>query len=303
MQSLYLHIGFHKTATSFMQRSIFPKLKQVNYIKTGQIKKELSKIRYRKKLSNLETENLMYYFKSFNNGKPMLMSFEGLSGTPLSAIKRKPQLGILKDLRRIFPESEFDVHIIFGIREQVALLTSLYVQFIHMGGVIEPEDFLKDRLVRNGAIDNFQYHQFIQEVYNLFGEDHTYIMIYEYFKENFSEEMLKILNYMGESKVPKYKNVSRNKSYGTSQLAIAKKLNRLFKNRANPNGIMPYFHIPKFGKVSPRRLLQNDLSFRLHYKQFELTEDLQNSLKNRYLEGNKILVDRYLPNLPIQYYK
>src|SRR5699024_9557561 len=126
MRKIYLHLGFHKTATTFMQRAIFPKLKQVNYIKTGRIKKELGRIRLNK-ISDLEAENLMNYFKSFNNGKPMLISFEGLSGSPLSPTKRKPQFEILKDLRRVFPESEFDVSIIIGIREQVDLLTSLYV--------------------------------------------------------------------------------------------------------------------------------------------------------------------------------
>src|SRR5699024_184071 len=127
----------------------------------------------------------------------MLISFEGLSGSPLSPTKRKPQFEILKDLRRVFPESEFDVSIIIGIREQVDLLTSLYVQFIHQGGVIGSENFIKGRLKKNESIDNFQYHNYIQELYNLFGKNQTYVMIYEYFKENFSGEMLSLLNYIG----------------------------------------------------------------------------------------------------------
>lgn len=302
MRTVYLHLGFHKTATTFMQKAIFPNLKQVNYIKYGRIKKELGKIRL-SKISDMGAENSKYFFKSFNNGKPMLISFEGLSGSPLSPSKRKPQLDILKDLRRVFPESEFDVYIIFGIREQVALLTSLYVQFVHHGGVIGPKDFMRGRLKNNGSLNNFQFHRYIHEVYRLFGEDHTYVMIYEYFKKNFSEEMLKLLNYMGEQEIPNYKNVGSNKSYGTKQLAIARRLNRLFKTSANPNGKLPYFNVPVVGQVSPRKLLQNDLSFRLHYERFELPEDLQETLRNRYLEGNKILSDRYLPNLPDTYYK
>lgn len=302
MRKVYLHVGFHKTATTFMQKAIFPKLKQVNYIKNGRIKKEIGNIRLNK-ISDLAAENLTNFFKSFNNGKPILISFEGLSGSPLSATKRKPQFDILKDLRRVFPESEFDVHVIFGIREQVTLLTSLYVQFIHQGGVIGPKDFIRGRLKNNGSLNNFQFHQFIQEVYDLFGKDHTYVMIYEYFKGNFSEEMLKLLNYMGEPEIPNYKNVGSNKSYGTKQMAIARRLNRLFKTSANPNGKLSYFNVPKVGQVSPRKLLQNDLSFKLHYERFELPGYLQDSLKNRYLEGNKILVEEYLPNLPEKYYK
>lgn len=302
MRKVYLHLGFHKTATTFMQRAIFPKLKQINYIKYGRIKKELGKVRLNK-ISDLEAENLMNFFKSFNNGKPMLISFEGLSGSPLSPTKRKSQFEILNDLRRVFPESEFDVSIIIGIREQVDLLTSLYVQFIHHGGVIGPEKFINGRLEKNGSIDNFQYHHYIQELYNLFGENQTYVMIYEYFKQNFSEEMLRLLNYIGEPDIPKYKNVGSNKSYGTMQLAIARRLNRIFKTGANPNGKLSYFNVPKIGQISPRKLLQNDLSFKLHYKRYELPDDLQLSLKNRYLEGNEILKRDYLSNLPQKYNK
>src|SRR5699024_10498236 len=161
-----------------------------------------------------------------------------------------------------------------------------------------PKDFIRGKMNDNASLNNFQFHRYIQEVYNLFGEDHTYIMIYEHFRKNFSEEMLKLLNYMGEPEVPKYKNVGSNKSYGTKQLAIARRLNRLFKTSANPEGKLRYINVPIVGKVSPRRLLQNDFSFKLHYKRYELPGYLQKSLRNRYLEGNKIVVDRFLPHLP-----
>src|SRR5699024_4881427 len=98
MRTIYLHVGYHKTATTFLQQSIFPNLQHVNYIKKGRIKKESLRLRL-KKLSDLDIGNIRDFINSFYNGQPTLISYEAFSGSPFSPKKTKRQARILKDLR------------------------------------------------------------------------------------------------------------------------------------------------------------------------------------------------------------
>lgn len=287
MRQVYLHLGYHKTATTFLQKLVFPRLEGVNYIPLPRIKKDLRQIRLRT-LSDMEIENFYYYFKSFNNGKPLLISYEGLSGSPFSPKKRKRPECVLADLRKIFPPHDADVSVIIGIREQVALLTSLYVQQLHQGGTSGAKAFIR-RLEKTGSIENFHFHRYLRTIEQLFGEERLHVMVYEHFKERRQEELEKLVRFLGETHVPKFKMEERNKSYGTAQVAVARRLNRFFKTKGNPKGPIPVITLPKIGKISPRRLLQNKYSFALHYKRYEFPEELQNRLRERYQEGNREL--------------
>ena len=63
MGRVFIHLGLAKTGTSFLQKKVFPCLDDVDYFHTG----------------HYDVLN-----KKPVNGKKMLLSFEGLSGTILS---------------------------------------------------------------------------------------------------------------------------------------------------------------------------------------------------------------------------
>lgn len=300
MRTVYLHLGYHKTATTFLQKSIYPKMQHVNYIKKGRIKKDLRRTRL-KKLSDADIGNIRDDVNRFDNGRPMLISYEGLSGSPFSPKKTKKQGTILKDLRRIFPASDYDVRVIVGIREQVALLTSLYVQSIHHGGVLSGPDYIR-YCERNGSLDNFHFHQYLHKIEEVFGRDRVYVMVYEYFRQHADEEMLKLLNYMGEPQIPPYENEDINKSLGKMQLAIARRMNHLFITGMHPQGRLAFFKPSKRRRIPSRVLLQNKVSFTLHYQRYVFPEDLQAELKQRFAEGNRKLAENYNLDLPDSYF-
>lgn len=304
MRTIYLHVGYHKTATTFLQQSIYPKLKNVNYIKQKHIIKQLTRLRL-KKLSDLKIENLRDYFNSFNNRQPMLISYEGLSGSPFAPEKVKTQTSILKDLRRIFPASDYDVYVIVGIRAQMDLLTSLYVQHVHQGGVMDPKHYLR-YCKRNGSINNYFYPAYLQQIEKMFGPDHLYLMVYEAFKKHQTAELQRLLNFMGEDEIPSYggSNDMRkaNKSYGTMQVATARRLNRFFKSPIHPEGRLALFKVSHRNKLPTRFLLQNKLSYTLHYKKYDLPEHLRQTLREKYADSNRQLADQYHLLLPDRYF-
>lgn len=205
-------------------------------------------------------------------------------------------------LRRVFQQDDFNVFVIVGIREQVDLLTSLYVQHVHMGGVLDGQGFI-EHCNQYELLKNFNFFRYFNKIDEIFGADHLYVMIYESFRSHFSEELLRLLNFMGEPEIPEYKDETRwrNKSMGALQLSIARRLNRLFQSPRNPEGCLPIVELPVLGPLQPRRLLQNKVSFALHYKKYEFPADLQDTLKKQYAESNHQLAEAYGLALPASY--
>ncbi|SFE11214.1 hypothetical protein SAMN05216238_108138 [Lentibacillus persicus] len=318
-KTIYLHIGYHKTATTFLQWSIFPKLKKVKLIRKTHAKDLLNEVRLRK----LDEDDVLRIRNAFDkkgsDKKPTLISYEGWSGSPFSQKKSKSAYSILQDLRRIFPEEHYDVHLIIGIRKQVDLMTSLYIEFLHQGGNKTEADYI-DELERNNKFTNYLYNDYLDAVEKLFGKNY-FIFIYENFKKGKDNYLLELLNYLGVKKVPEYSNQQVNRSYGVFQAKMARKLNTLFKTQKNPDGKIPEIKIKlkrnyskkmaeklldkkkKTITLSPRTLLQNKLSFKLHYKRYHMSENLQKKINRYFNEDNEKLAQREGINLPSYYYE
>ena len=115
-QEIVIHLGLHKTGTTFLQKCVFPKLKDV------------------------EVQHLMNIcqikFTSFK--KTLLISSEGL----LSSMPHYPDNGTVEDsieaLRRIFPNAK----IILGIRNERSWFKSCWNQYIRSGGTMSYIDYL-----------------------------------------------------------------------------------------------------------------------------------------------------------------
>ncbi|HEX6922750.1 MAG TPA: sulfotransferase domain-containing protein [Bacillales bacterium] len=302
MRTIYLHIGYHKTATTFLQHVVFPELENVSYIeKKPRVKKRYNKVKKRK-LSGKEVDEFRGMVNRNDTGDPILISHEGFCGTPLFFGNGQSQFEILEDLRRILPASEYDVHIIVGIREQVSLLTSLYVEHVKMGGTLKSHEYIK-KLKKRKMLKDYNFYRYLQEIEKLFGRDRIYVMSYEDYKQNSSEELLKLLNLMGEPEVPSYndKVQFRNKSLGKRQVSIARRLNHLFKTQKHPQGILPIVKVPILGELSTRNLLQNKFNFS-RQQRYQFPKKLQSSLRQRYEEGNHNLANVYNLDLPQKFF-
>lgn len=125
MSKVYIHIGLHKTGTTFLQKQYFPKIKEISY---------LGKIDFhvlgQKKLK-----------------EDILISYEGLSGFPWNSQWIKGTNNsfnwmnsfeiALENVKLIFP----DAHLIVVFRKHGDLLISLYKQYLQEGGVLKIDEF------------------------------------------------------------------------------------------------------------------------------------------------------------------
>jgi len=117
-QEIVIHLGLHKTGTTFLQKCVFPKLKDV------------------------EVQHLMNIcqIKFASHKKTLLISSEGL----LSSMPHYPDNNTVEDsieaLYRIYPNAK----IIMGVRNERSWFISCWNQYIRSGGVLSFSEYLME---------------------------------------------------------------------------------------------------------------------------------------------------------------
>jgi len=112
-QNIYFHVGLHKTATTYLQRLVFPRWPGIKYM------------RYR----NIE------YFLRLSDREKYLISCEGLSGGTFARLDDR--LRGMARLAEMFPGS----HALIGLRPHGGFVASLYSQYLRYGGSAPFERF------------------------------------------------------------------------------------------------------------------------------------------------------------------
>ncbi|GAB4394857.1 MAG: hypothetical protein Tsb0032_23880 [Kiloniellaceae bacterium] len=104
--NFYFHVGLHKTASTYLQRMVFPYWPGITYL------------RHR----NVE------YFLRLPEGKRYLVSCEGLSGATFAPLAERRRG--LERLAEMFPGA----NVMVGFRPHGGFVASLYSQYVRYGG-------------------------------------------------------------------------------------------------------------------------------------------------------------------------
>jgi hypothetical protein len=115
--NVHLHIGLHKTGTTYLQYNIFPSLKDFHYV-------QLPPWRILTK-DNLTEQDLAIYksdiLKDWDHQKDLIISNEYFSGA-IEKFTKKQLISILDNLKKLFPEAQ----IIIVLRSPKGYFNSLY---------------------------------------------------------------------------------------------------------------------------------------------------------------------------------
>ncbi len=174
---LLLHIGYHKTATSWMQQRLF--VPDHGYTQIARHPEVWDHI--------VRPHGLLFDpvpirdviargLKAVPEGLVPVISSEILSGHPFFG-------GIGSDvyarrLREIAP----DARILISIRAQMRILTSVYMQYLMRGGTIRPEVFFAGdpELGFHGfRAEHFEYHRLVGLYQELFGAENVHVVTQE----------------------------------------------------------------------------------------------------------------------------
>ena len=193
-KELYIHVGLHKTATTFLQNEIFPKLKGVKYY-------NLIKAKNRQEI----------LFASMEENGKILISDEDISGTPLifgsKAIEREK---MAYALHKLFP----DAKIIVGIRDKDSWFNSV------KNHILRTYPYRgKKEVMENFDYEYLEFDKYINLLKKLFGENNVYVYVYEDLKANPNKFIEGICKFIGVE-TPYFENKIINRRISKWQLKI-----------------------------------------------------------------------------------
>ena len=186
-KDIIIHVGLHKTATTFLQKEVFPRL-DIDYYLNPQIREFLG----------IKTK-----------GKKILISNEAFSGKPhLSPINSNERMLIANRLHLLFPIA----HIIVGVRNKKDWYNSLFRQYSKATATCNKQTF--DNIFDKGYLD---FDSYINHLKSLFPS--VYVYQFETLKEDPKRFVDGICNFIGEP-TPDFTNKVINKSMTKGQLEL-----------------------------------------------------------------------------------
>lgn len=236
------HIGMQRTGTTFFQYEVFPML-NIRYITPS----------FFFKYGSLGT---LAEFYRYILTEDTLISNENIYADMWN--KEDTRFERLEVLNKLFP----DAKIILGVRDRESLKKSWYKKSIASGAVWTFEEFLQSINLKL-----FDYEVYIERLMEMFQD--VYVYKYEDFRENPGKVVKKMCDFMG-LETPKIEKEAYNRKwnigYTQKQIKFARIINKLFKTRLNPDGIIPLRY-----ELHPHRMIfQKDIIFKLQGKSTEL---------------------------------
>lgn len=193
LDKILIHIGFNKTASSWLQQKIFTS--------DSEFFDPLSrKTRGQSTLAELFFSDGTYMLSPFDdneeninneidhilNSRPagkkvFVLSHERLSGNPNSGGFDAKKIALM--LKKTFPNGK----VLILIREQKSFLVSYYFQYLGIGGTLSIQKYLTrpyDGKIPFFSPNHINYYPLIKEYYDLFGKDNVLVIPYELFSSS-----------------------------------------------------------------------------------------------------------------------
>lgn len=290
MQPIF-HVGYPKTATSWLQKNFFPYIKNGDYIPrriTFETFVQPSTYAFNPDEIRLKFPDSKHDY--------LIFSLEGFIGTNHNfGLNGYMTSEHAKRMHQVYP----DAMIILFIRNQYDIISSTYLQYIKGGGTYNIKKFIYHKHLKNIAAltlfnwEYFEYHKVIRMYQKLFGKDNVHIFVYEDFASDtlhFVREMSQSFNFQVDLDNINYSRVNPS----SRQLArIFALLANLFTERKMIN---KYYlvHIPGWFEFS-RRIINKMNQNKLFGKRLQsgniLTKRIITDIGNHYRESNNILID------------
>lgn len=292
MQKIICHIGFPKTGTTYLQKNVFPLIKNLNYIESGEIKHLLHDLiekddSYFNK-ANIREELMQMHISNTN----MLLSYEPLTGHHLKTeFPNRSQ--IARRLKAVGVDK-----IIITIRNQLDVLESTYKQYIKSGGVLKLSNFFNLNNNSNPYffIDYFNYEKIVELYSEIFGIENVKVIQFENLFLNTSpfENLLAHFLNVENTDFSSQTEFKVNKSLSNFSTKLLRIINHFTYNSYRPSSLVSKkFSSYRFYKI----LIFLDRSKSKH----KLISKYENEIRSCFSESNSSLNEKYNINLHEKY--
>ncbi|GAA4826747.1 sulfotransferase [Algivirga pacifica] len=296
--TLYFHIGYHKTATTLLQKNFFSKNDSTALLNdfknpwSDDLVSHLVKPSLRSFSKERFRQILMEKTKN-NKAKKLVVSSERLSGQPSSG--GFDNFIIADRIKSAFPNAK----VIIGIRNQKSMILSMYKQLVHEGYRGSIESMLTENYwqIPSFSKEYLEYDLLLQKYFDLFGAENVLVLPYEQLRKQPEVYFSRLTNFLEIAPVDINEitsaqvNVSKNHSY----LIIRRFLNHVRKTELNPT---PIFDL----KTKNINLLTRVVSKLTPFiSDYSLSNDLKEEIEQYYQQSNKRL-KILLPDLDLKDY-
>lgn len=279
--NIFIHIGLHKTGTTFLQQNIYGLWENMEYLNT-----------------------LWFpYMVLIQPRKKYIISNETLCGRPWGRPKSmnidwsEERKLVLLSLKRLYPHAR----ILLSIRNHRNLLLSMYKQYLHEGGVLKLHEFY-DLETDSGIIkkDDIKFMELIQFIEEIFEHKPFVFSMEELFGD--LPLFLKKLESIFDEKAPTAPPIKGIVNEGVRywQGKLLRSLNIIDKKPGsyiNSNGLFALTNnLTLWLRLDPRTLCQKKLRF-LSKKQIQFSKE-DSELIDRYYkedwEASKNYIEHFL---------
>ena len=279
------HIGYHKTATSWLQRSYFrlhPEIMLLgnylapwddpflSYLITSPHGK-YDPIRG----ASLVREIAQDSAESDEMRKVLMFSAERLSGHPFSG--GFDSFRIADRIAESFPNAK----IVCVVRDQVDMIRSVYKQLISEGYPGTLEQLIDSRSWKTASFDlgYFEYDRLVSHYFSLFGSGRVCVLRYELLRDDIDEFLKQLCGFLGiEYMSPEKGSGKVNLSLPDASIALVRRLNYFRTSELYP---LPLMDIGKFYIVF-RKLAVRFSRLLKH----SMRENIEEMLDGRYSDSN-----------------
>lgn len=253
-----LHIGYHKTATTWMQQLLF--VPAHGYRQIAGHSEVFDHIVAPHGLSfdpAVMRRHIAGALQELGTAEVPVMSSEILSGHPFFG-------GVDSDvyarrLAAIVPEAR----ILISIRSQLKILPSVYMQYILRGGTMTPAQFFSGEAELGYfafRAEHFEYDRLVGLYQSLFGAANVHVMTQESLKADMGAAAAKLARFCGNEAFAGLNDAARRvhaASYPEHAVPILRRINHIQTSVLNRNPIMSLGTTPKglyraFGGVLKR---------------------------------------------------
>lgn len=250
-----IHLGIHKTGSTYLQQHCFPFFPNLIYLHRNVLAPFKKYVLYGDDFEFSASKALSIFFSCVEDAgidnptsKKFLLSDEEFYGNPfLGAIDRRRNLD-----RLIEVFSSYEVQFFLFVRKQKDLLASLYLQYVKSGGTAFFEQFVSSRrypLIFSSSY--FYFSGYLKYLVSCMGRENTKVFLYEEFRVNSEKILNELGEFVGSSFCPPVKGrvLRSNESINRSVVVPMVVLNRLTRSYKNPFALLPFFIFKAYCKA------------------------------------------------------
>lgn len=224
-----VHIGFHKTATTWFQKVLYPSVRNFAYVDRVKVKRAF----LRDTPFSFDPARAWDVLE-LPGGKPPILCEEELSGyLHNGGLGGLLSAEVARRIKAVLP----DARIVVFIRAQPSMIAATYQQYIRGGGTRAVRRYLwAERYLRGAAaepykiprfsFDHFEYDRLIAHYDGLFGREDVLVVPYEEFRRRPDATIAGMAERLGmDVELGGKARASVNRSYGAPLIPLARAMN------------------------------------------------------------------------------